>query len=420
MFDFIISALTNMFRIYMIFRLAEVFHGKTNASKLRIFGIGITYYITNMSLFWIFHTAWINLTCNLVGTFALLCLFTKSVKANFFSTCSITIINILCDAFVSGMFFTYEDGKTYSQIYEILTDCCILICLYIIRFLISKYNHAEQRFCFSLASVPLCTIGIIMYLLYSKAYQGTAIVITSIGLLIINFFMFHLYNQLLGSIKQEMENEILEQKIQIYSNQLNIIVGSEEKARALRHDMKHHLNELTILAKKTDSSEILSYLEHMNDFFKNPEKIVSSGNVEIDSVLNYMLQKAKKELTDVKVKVVLPDDLIHSFDINVLLCNLLENAIDAAMKTERKYLGVFIEYGKGIVISRIENSFMNEYLKKDSSRKTLFLTTKTDKANHGIGLKNVRKIVESHNGEMEINTYGDVFYVCVLLYISEP
>ena len=98
--------------------------------------------------------------------------------------------------------------------------------------------------------------------------------------------------------------------------------------------MKHHLNELTLLANKYDVAEIREYIGQMRSFMENPDELIASGNMEIDSVLNYMLQKAEKDLKTVDIKVMLPEKVQHSFDVNVLLGNLLENAIEAAERTE--------------------------------------------------------------------------------------
>ena len=75
----------------------------------------------------------------------------------------------------------------------------------------------------------------------------------------------------------------------------------------------------------------------------NPNEIVASGNFEIDSVMNYMLYRAKEEQCNVNVKVQLPKTVAHSFDINVILGNLLENSIEAARQTEEKRLDIEIE-----------------------------------------------------------------------------
>ena len=183
--------------------------------------------------------------------------------------------------------------------------------------------------------------------------------------------------------------EILKTQVQVYANQLDVILRGEEKIKSLRHDMKHHLNELTLLANKHDATEIREYIDQMRVFIENPDELIASGNMEIDSVLNYMLQKAEKDLKTVDVKVMLPEKVRHSFDVNVLLGNLLENAIEAARRTQKQYLGVNIMLTKGILKIKIENSCENlQILQEEIKRSgTVFQTTKALADRHGIGLK---------------------------------
>ena len=100
---------------------------------------------------------------------------------------------------------------------------------------------------------------------------------------------------------------------------------------------------------------------------------------------------------------MLPEKVRHSFDINVILGNLLENAIEAAGKTENKYLSVHIKLKRGILKVKIENSFESCILCEEQNRKeTILKTTKPFTEQHGIGLKNVKKIVEKYNGTMAV------------------
>ena len=176
-------------------------------------------------------------------------------------------------------------------------------------------------------------------------------------------------------------------------NQLDVMLQGEEKVKALRHDMKHHMNELKLLAVKDNSRAIEKYIGDMEEFITNPNEIVSSGNLEIDSVMNYMIRRAKEELRTVNVNVRLPKTVSHSFDVNVILGNLLENAVEAARQTEEKRLDVRVELQQGVLRIQIENSY-NGKLEKRHQR---LFTTKKEKRLHGIGLQNVRKIEEKHD-----------------------
>ena len=414
MLNFIISAVTNSLRVYLIYRFIILFFGRSEQKKGRVFCVGGIFFVLNLVLFWIFHTAWINVICNLLGIGGMVRLYTKSVKTNLFVTGVIYLINMSCDVVRTLPFIQYEDGRNFNQIYEVITELLILVCLLLAEKIITIHRNVEQIQNVFLIVVPLCSIAVIYYLVLSGTCEETGITVTSLGLLTINYFILFLYNQLLHFSVQKYETELLKQQVQIYMNQLNVILQGEEKMKALRHDLKHHLKELKLLAEQNQAKRISEYINQMEDFVRVPGEIVSSGNMEIDGVLNYMLQRAKEQLKTVKTNVILPEKITYSFDMTVLLGNLLENAIDAARQTEEKFLEVLVEYKQGVLLIKINNSFSGG-LKMDRHK---FLTTKKSGGDHGIGLTSVKQIVEKYNGILKIDPQGNLFCVKVKLYLS--
>lgn len=419
MLDFIICALTNLFRILLIGRCASIFLGVDVDKKKKHIVYGC-FFVINTVLFWEFHTVWINMICNLMGIGAIVWLYTKSVRTNLFITGTIYLVNCGCDVAATSLFVNYRDEGAYNQIYAVISFFLIFMCELVIEKMITIHKDAEDAQNISLVLMPICSSIVIILLIYTDTCTGIGLTIVSIGLLIANFLMLYLYNLLLHSISQQYEMEMLKMQLQAYANQLNVVLRGEEKIKALRHDIKHHLSELMLLANKHDVAEIQKYIDEMNSFLKNPNEIVASGNLEIDSVLNFMLQKAEKELKTVDIKVMLPEKVRHSFDINVMLGNLLENAIEAAGKTENKYLSVHIKLKRGILKVKIENSFESScILRKEQNRKdTILKTTKPFTEQHGIGLKNVKKIVEKYNGTMAVTAQKGIFCVNLLLYMA--
>lgn len=138
--------------------------------------------------------------------------------------------------------------------------------------------------------------------------------------------------------------------------------------------MKHHINEMKLMIEQQEFSALQTYISDMEQFLGNSNKIVLSGNREVDSILNYMLQKAKEMQLNTTVKVAIPEDMKHSFDLNIIIGNLLQNAIDAAVETEEKFLGVELSLKNGILVLEVENSFLPERIRKDKHGN--FLTTK--------------------------------------------
>lgn len=176
--------------------------------------------------------------------------------------------------------------------------------------------------------------------------------------------------------------------------------------------MKHHIRNLEILAEKNEQDEIAVYVRKMNQFALNSDEIVFSGNSEIDSVLNYQLNEAKAVLKEVVTNIKIPEDFANLFELNVILGNLLENAIYASKQTEEKYLRILLEMNKGILYLEINNSF-NSDIKENNNK--LESTKKT--GGHGIGLANVKRIVEEKHGNIEVSSSEHRFCVRIMLYL---
>lgn len=227
--------------------------------------------------------------------------------------------------------------------------------------------------------------------------------------------IFYLYNALENFYIQKKEQELIKQQINMYENELEIMKKSYYNIRGLRHDMKHHMMELKFLVKKGAYDEILSYIDSMGIFMLNSDEYVDSGNKEIDSTLNYLLQKADKILDNTKISIVLPENLsVHTFSINVILGNLLDNAIEAAQNSKEKYLGIDIRTKRGLLFITIENSYDGSI----QLHKNEIVTSRKNKESHGIGLKNVKMIVEEQGGEMQVIWVNNRFVVKVMLYLS--
>ena len=71
-----------------------------------------------------------------------------------------------------------------------------------------------------------------------------------------------------------------------------------------------------------------------------------------------------------------------------------------------------VVFEKGVLQIEIENSYNGKLDIKEGK----FLTTKTDKRFHGIGLSNVKRIVEKYNGLIEIQS-GENVFLQVLYFI---
>ena len=93
-----------------------------------------------------------------------------------------------------------------------------------------------------------------------------------------------------------------------------------------------------------------AYLSSMQEFMQNPSEYVYTGNEALDSLLNFKLQSAKETLKKVETDIVLPEKMkLRSFDFNVIVGNLLDNAIASSIQTEEQYLKLRMRMGNGVL-----------------------------------------------------------------------
>ena len=109
------------------------------------------------------------------------------------------------------------------------------------------------------------------------------------------------------------------------------------------------------------------------------------------------------------VTLKIPTDLeISSFDMNVILGNLLDNAMENVSGGAGQELQIeaVLEYIEGLLRIEVVNTFAGN-VNKDGER---FIS-------HSFGLFNVKKITEKYSGYMMTEHESNRFKVVVLLYL---
>lgn len=417
MFDIITALSTNLFRTFLIKKFITIFFPAEMEDKKKARFLYFSFFAVTTAVYLTFHFPPANIAANLLMIYLLTQLYAGEQKKKILVSILIYGINMACDILSVYSFSNYTVGKDYNEIAAYVTVLLICLCEFIIeRFLIKKKGTAfTPPYWNILMLIPVVSIAILFILMMHNLNDRMLLVLVSAGILLINMLIFYLYNALLDAYLKSEENALFERQIASYANQLDVLIQSEEKISALRHDLKHHLTELSIMAEKENCQEITDYIQNMGAFIENKNQYSNSGNREVDSILNYMLNKAQETLERVESKINIPKEIhIQTFDLNIILGNLLENAIAAAGSSKDKWLSVFIRYEKGMLFINIRNSYEGSIRKQGNG----YLTTKKDAGKHGIGLQNVKRAVDNYHGNMEISDRDHIFDVKVMLYIS--
>lgn len=330
-------------------------------------------------------------------------------------------MNLFCETLAVYMLYDCRvDGKYGAEMYYI-----IFLYMYVCERVMEKVCIKNIKEDTSLKHwdllIFLPVIGIVMefVLIIADAGSRYAGVAVSAGMICLNLIIFYICDELAGAYLKLKESALVEQQLESYSNQLNVVMRSEEKVRGLQHDLKNHLSEILMMAEGHRIQDIKAYVRDMQQDMTNEKEHISSGNANVDSLLNLKLEQAKSELVDVRCRVSVPQGLeIQTFDWNIILGNLMDNAIRAARESDEKLLHIKINYQRGMLFIGIKNSYKGELNRAGDT----YLSTKEETADelqvHGLGIRNVNRIVEKYDGNMEISDTDGVFDVRILMYVS--
>ncbi len=417
MFDTITALSTNLFRTFLIKRFMSVFFSALSENKQRERFFFFLFYFVTTGIYLAFHFPPANIVANILMTYVITQIYVGEQKKKILVSILIYCINMMCDILSIYSFSNYVVGEEYTTIAAYVTVFLISICEFIVERFVVKKKEMEftPPYWNVMILIPVVSIVILFVLLMNNLDNQKILLSVSAGILFINMLIFYLYNALMDIYVKLEENALFERKLECYANQLDVLMQSEEKINALRHDLKHHLNELIIMAKRNEenNSEIINYIQNMQMFMENKSEYSSSGNKEVDSILNYMLNKAQEVLNDVEYQISIPKEVdIRLFDLNVILGNLLENAIEAASNSKDKKLYVLVKFKKGMLFINVRNTYEDTLIKKGEN----YLTTKKAMEKHGVGLSNVKRVVNSYHGNIEILDSDNFFDVKIMLY----
>ncbi len=412
-YEIIIILIVNILRTGLLKKVMDSFlvlESKTQKMMKPVLGL---YYCATAVIYEIFHVSVVYGLCNAVGIFGIACLYHAAWKKRLWLSLSFWCMDMGC---LLTVYFACSNriAGPENAIWILLLLICVMLICRISDAAEEKESAFDTRQPLLLILIPALggfAFGVILY----GSVNRRAAAFLCILIVAVNLCVFYLYHELQRNYVQLREQDIYRQQTFAYQNQLEVILESQNRIRALKHDMKNHVLTLQALAKNSQSGEILEYLASMQEFMVNPSEYVYTGNEALDSLLNYKLQKAKESLKIVETDIVIPEQMkLYSFDLNVVVGNLLDNAIAASERTEEQLLKLSVRMDKGILLLHVVNSCDGISDGMCDIRKM----AEKSAEGHGIGLANVRRIVEKYHGEMDMSCEKHRMNTEIMLYMK--
>lgn len=230
-----------------------------------------------------------------------------------------------------------------------------------------------------------------------------------LALLLLSYLLFYLMASSLNrNDRLRLENQFLSMQQARYDS----LLTTTRQIRQARHDMRHHFHVLQGFAAQGNMAGILDYLAEVQGNIPAGD-LGLCENAVVDSVAGYFAPLYRENGIPLSFSLDLPYDLpVPDTDLCSVLSNLLENALEASLRTapEKRSVRVSacLRSGNMLLLS-VENSYDGEVREKNG----VFLSSK--RPGEGIGLQAVRHTAEKNGGYSRFH-YGDgVFTANVML-----
>ena len=329
-------------------------------------------------------------------------------------------VMLIC-GFTVDMFFSLFSPYIPKELYA---ECIVNIILYAAVCILAGYAMKTSSVNFMPQVFNIIPRWIIFALVifdftcYCKQFGVTAnwynilYIISSLGVIVCVLYfvgkIFSLTYQQNLILKQFQEQKEYSEKM----------LTGDENLRKFRHDYKNHMIVINALLERGDTDRAREYLNALNSNINDSISRISTGNVVADAILNNKAVVAAGYDCTIKFSGQIPAFSIADNDLCTILANVVDNAIEAAREVSgsKKAIRIQAAVRNSMFVLSVSNPVKEDITIRKHG---LIKTTKSNKNEHGYGMKNIQKTVKKYAGNMNLSCENKIFTVDIGLRLEE-
>lgn len=192
----------------------------------------------------------------------------------------------------------------------------------------------------------------------------------------------------------------------------------QKQLRSMRHEMANeYILEMGYLEKGL-YRQLEEHYREKTGYFDTEGKLIDTGNVGMDAVLSRKLKEAEREGIRIDFEHQINGRIkIDDGDLSTVIGNLINNAMEAVgqLKLEERKIMLRIRADETTFFLEISNPYKGS---RNKNGKDIYLTQKSDRRFHGLGLLQVKRIVYKYGGKVVISDKDNCFDVKAFLYME--
>ena len=316
-----------------------------------------------------------------------------------------------------------EYNKTDSIFTQVSFLVSELVILGILAFIKKRFlnnsdrpvNIASSRKAIMIIVVIFIIAGLIILTAYDVSVEENepdAIllaggIITSIAIEFILILMLFLQYSFFDQKKRIEQIEYLNIVQEEYYKDM---IKQDEDTRKFRHDINNHILIIENLLENRRFNELSDYIYQLKQESNVHKSQYYTGHSKIDVLTAHYISLLEKN-TKVSVCGVIGEKVAsNEFALVIVYGNILQNAVEAINRTEGDDAELDIRFSEGLEYLRI--SVANTV---EAGYKANFITQKSDKRNHGLGMINISDNIKKLNGDLDYQTEGNKLIVTITI-----
>ena len=322
---------------------------------------------------------------------------------------------------LENMLMDSEEAYVFKPIFLALPAKLAWLCvLFAVRKIWKGKNNYEglshkEWWKFGMMPLFTATAMLLMYYCYSsdKKVQASYLFLT-VGLIVMNFLVMELMQDILEKVELLRESALTDQKKESQLAYYRDMQTVYERQGRKMHDYKNQIRTIQVLIKEGDPQAAATLAERLTESILVEMSAVNTNHPVVNAVLNQKFHLAREQGTSMIFKVGDMSGMrLNEEETVILLSNLLDNAIHECLKVVKAgrkaviHIKLVQEGGKIIL------SVKNPVLEKVQITNGIVLDS--NGGMHGIGLSNVKAVVDKYGGDFVISCDSEKFQAVVML-----
>ena len=227
-----------------------------------------------------------------------------------------------------------ETGTLYARniVRTLLYMLAVLGYLKFLRPYVRMVPGTKKRTWYSISLVSMLFlvvfISFVIFLYAGYGHENEAIFLFAAVVLIYCSVLWVIFGTI-RHLNDESKMELISKNVEYLQGQLALAKENELAAKAIRHDFRHHNQNIAALLQKGDIKEALRYIEQYDESLNAAKPKEFCPHATVNAILSSFYLRAQKDGVSVSVSAdMLEESPIADMDFVAILSKLLENALN--------------------------------------------------------------------------------------------